>query len=86
MELEIKAKRLTGDILATVKEVDGEEYYCLPEIFEQLKLKGGFTEKNTPVTISGKIVWGFRFNSLNLLETVFIDKNSALALVKAQSR
>lgn len=81
--MKIKAKRLTDNILATVKEIDGEEYYCLPEILEQLGLKGGFNEKSIPATISGKIVWGFRCDSFNLLETAFIDKNSALALIKA---
>ena len=86
MDLEIKAKCLTDKILSTVKEVDGEEYYCLPEILEQLGLKGGFNEKIIPITISGKIVWGFRFDSLNFLETVFIDKNSALALIQRFAR
>ena len=84
--MEIKVKRLTDNILATVKEIDSEEYYCLPEILGQLGLKGGFNEKIIPLAISGKIVWGFRFDSLNLLETVFLDKNSALTLIKAQSR
>lgn len=86
MELEMKAKRLTDNVVATVKEVDGKEYYCLSEILEQLGLKGSFNEKIIPITISAKIIWGFRFDSLNLLETVFIDKNSALTLIKAHSR
>lgn len=85
MELSIQAKRLSDNVLATVKEVDGEEYYCLAEILEQLHLKSGWNEKSIPVTISAKIVWGFRFSPLNLLETVFVDKKSALKLIKENS-
>ena len=86
MEFNIRAKRLTNEVLATVKEVDGEEYYCLPEILQQIGLKGGFNEKSIPITISAKIVWGFRADFYNLIESVFVDKKSALEIIQRQSQ
>ena len=86
--MKIVMRRLADNIIATVKEVDNEEYYCLSEILEQLGLKAKcFNEdEKKPITISGKIVWGFRSDSLNFLETIFIDKESVLALIKTQTR
>ena len=86
MEVGITLTRLNEKILATMKEVDGERYFCLAEILEQLKLKGGFNEKIIPVEISGKIIWSFRTSDCrNLLETVFIDEVSAMELIKKHS-
>ena len=83
MAVGITLTRLNEKILATMKEVDGERYFCLAEILEQLKLKGGFNEKIIPVEISGKIIWSFRTSDCrNLLETVFIDEVSAMELIK----
>ena len=58
MELKIKVKRLTDNVIATVKEFENEEYYCLSEILEQLGLKSSFNEKIIPLKISAKIIWG----------------------------
>ena len=86
MEVGITLTKLSEKILATVKEVDGERYFCLAEILEQLHLKGGFNEKSIPVEISGKIIYSFRTSDcLNLLETLFIDEVSAKKLVKKHS-
>lgn len=83
MEVGITLTKLNEKILATVKEVDGERYFCLAEILEQLHLKGGFNEKSIPVEISGKIIYSFRTSDcLNLLETVFIDESSAKKLIE----
>lgn len=86
--MKIKLEKICDGILATVRVINGEKYYCLPEILEQLGLKStGFNEKEKkPLTISAKIVWGFRGDALNLLETVFIDENSAGELIQAQSQ
>lgn len=45
MEVGITLTKLNEKILATVKEVDGERYFCLAEILEQLHLKAALTKK-----------------------------------------
>ena len=91
MKMEIRLLRLSKNVIATVKEVDGEKYYCLAEILEQLDLKAKtFTDNaKEPLEISeisGKIIWSYRTDTLNFYETVFIDEQSALKIIEAQYR
>ena len=76
------------NVVATVKEVDGERYFCLAEILEQLNLKAKtFSDKaKEPLEISGKIICGYRTDILDFVETVFIDEPSAFKIIEAQSR
>ena len=86
--MKITMEKVRDGVLATVRDIHGERYYCLPEILEQLGLKSnGFNaEEKPPLTISAKIVWGFRSDTRNLLETVFIDEKSVRELIRAQSQ
>ena len=86
--MEIRLLRLSKNVIATVKEVDGEKYYCLAEILEQLDLKAKTFTDNAKehLEFSGKIIWSYRTDTLNFYETVFIDEQSALKIIEAQYR
>ena len=88
MKMKMRLLRLSKNVIATVKEVDGEKYYCLAEILEQLDLKAKtFTDNaKEPLEISGKIIWSYRTDTLNFYETVFIDEQSALKIIEKNSK
>lgn len=90
MELNVTLKRVYKDehvnILATHLVVNGENFFCLSDILDQLHLKENrqISKEKIPIYISGRIVWGFKFDTVNLIETLFIDEVSALNIIKTQ--
>jgi len=90
MNFNIKLKKVYKDnninILATYLDVNGETYYCLSDILDQLHIKENWqiSKEKPPLQISAKIIWGFKFDTVNFIETVFIDEKSALDIIKTQ--
>ena len=90
MNFDIKLKRVYKDdninILATYLDVNDETYYCLSDILDQLHIKENWqiSKEKPPLPISAKIIWGFKFDTVNFIETIFIDEKSALNIIKTK--
>ena len=80
-----RVKHDGGDLGVTIKEVDGEKFYCLADIAEQTNKKSApwGNSENMPQNISGRFVWGHRFENNHYIETIFVDENCMRSFMAA---
>lgn len=72
--MEITYKRV-GEVMVQVINQDGENFFSLADIMDITGTKPSFKNgiDKSPISISGRIAWGFRMVGTNYIESIFVD-------------
>lgn len=81
--MDFSIEKLNEVPLQVLHSAEGETLYNLADIAEKLDVKPDLQNlmKQSPMHISGKIVWGWRLVGGNLIESVFVDRMCAEKLL-----
>ena len=78
--MEINFERV-GDLVLTVRKNDGEKFYGIEDILEQSGYSPrAMDEVQIPIKFTGRIIFGYRSNGCDFIQSVFVDKAGLKAI------
>ncbi len=85
--MEIRLEKITPDIVAAVKLIQGKRYICLADVLEKLNLKGPdmYQHPDQVINVSGKVAWGHRLAGRNFIEALFLDEESIFQIINQKN-
>ena len=74
-----------GDLFLTVRENNGEKFYNLEDILQQIKkLPCPLDKIQKPVKLNCNVIFGYRFDGTNFIQSVFVDETGLKDIVQTK--
>ena len=81
--MQVKIERV-GDLMLTVKENHGEKFYSFEDVLEQTGITPcALDAEQKTLMLNCKVIFGYRFDGTNFLQSVFVDEAGLKNLTKS---